>query len=391
MFAVENALRKRFVFEAKRSCDNEGVSFAVNLASLFIERTLPVLPDLHGVSNTVPVNPNRRMHWMRVAVTLAVLAAFAFTLDMSATEIRLSNVDVLVLAFGLILLVSSIAIAAVRWVVLARLHAVPMPYRSALEWMFASHFLGQVLPSTLGVDAVRSWLAIRTGLPALPVIGSVIVDRLCGVSGLLLLVVIGAPTFAGKLLGGMNSEPVVKLALVSGVAVAIAASLIAMAARQRVASAVRWAQKVARSFAEAALSTRGAAAILLSVLIQTLVIGSLLCICRSLGLTLSLWDGLTTLPLAMLLAVLPISINGWGIREGAIVATTSVVGLSPADALLVSLCYGIILFLACTPGAVCWLSATGRPRKTGVRRIAQIGSNVSTSSPSGQDSGVNSR
>jgi uncharacterized membrane protein YbhN (UPF0104 family) len=64
-------------------------------------------------------------------------------------------------------------------------------------------------------------------------------------------------------------------------------------------------------------------------------------IAHGLGLPLEFGASLLLLPVAMLLSALPISLAGWGIREAAVVAAFSLVGLAPSDALIVSVLYGV--------------------------------------------------
>ncbi|MEJ2435179.1 MAG: lysylphosphatidylglycerol synthase transmembrane domain-containing protein, partial [Pseudolabrys sp.] len=66
----------------------------------------------------------------------------------------------------------------------------------------------------------------------------------------------------------------------------------------------------------------------------------------------------------MLVAVVPISIAGWGIREGAMVAAFGYAGLPPGDGLIVSLLYGATFLTAGIVGGLVWL-ATGRQKFQG--------------------------
>lgn len=56
-----------------------------------------------------------------------------------------------------------------------------------------------------------------------------------------------------------------------------------------------------------------------------------------------------------LLQALPISIAGWGVREGSFVAGFGLFGIPSKDALLLSILFGFILLLASAPGSVLWL------------------------------------
>ncbi|PNQ96029.1 hypothetical protein C1S70_25715 [Azospirillum argentinense] len=58
-------------------------------------------------------------------------------------------------------------------------------------------------------------------------------------------------------------------------------------------------------------------------------------------------------------AALPISLNGWGVREGAFVAGFALYGLGATDALALSLMIGLSVTLSSLPGGLLWLSLKG--------------------------------
>jgi hypothetical protein len=57
----------------------------------------------------------------------------------------------------------------------------------------------------------------------------------------------------------------------------------------------------------------------------------------------------------MLATTLPISIAGWGVREGAMVAAFGLIGVSQEGAVVLSLLAGILAVVACLPGGLIWL------------------------------------
>ena len=68
-------------------------------------------------------------------------------------------------------------------------------------------------------------------------------------------------------------------------------------------------------------------------------------------------DALMLFPLVVLLQTLPISIAGWGVREGAMVEIFALVALPADAALAISLLFGIALALSSLPGGVIWVKS----------------------------------
>ncbi len=81
---------------------------------------------------------------------------------------------------------------------------------------------------------------------------------------------------------------------------------------------------------------------------------------RAIGVTLEAAI-LLSLALPVLLAMLvPLSIAGWGWREALAGGLWMSLGLPPEQGVAVSLAYGVIVFLAATPGIAVWLSRPAR-------------------------------
>jgi hypothetical protein len=54
-------------------------------------------------------------------------------------------------------------------------------------------------------------------------------------------------------------------------------------------------------------------------------------------------------------ALVPISVSGWGLREVAVLSLLGHYGVAPERALLFSVCFGLTLALGSLPGALAWL------------------------------------
>ena len=57
-------------------------------------------------------------------------------------------------------------------------------------------------------------------------------------------------------------------------------------------------------------------------------------------------------PLVTLVTMVPISVGGWGVREGAMVTALGLVSIPPSVALAVSIQFGLIMLVVGLPGGV---------------------------------------
>ncbi|MCM2328660.1 MAG: flippase-like domain-containing protein [Lysobacter sp.] len=88
----------------------------------------------------------------------------------------------------------------------------------------------------------------------------------------------------------------------------------------------------------------------------------------SLGVHATFVEHLLLVPLIFLVALVPVSFAGWGLRETGAIGLYGLVGIAATDALAVSLLFGFVLVLAALPGGVAWLLS---PRKPGNFRSKQ--------------------
>ena len=64
----------------------------------------------------------------------------------------------------------------------------------------------------------------------------------------------------------------------------------------------------------------------------------------------------------MLIATVPISIAGWGVRESALVLAFSYAGLAEVDGLIVSVLLGGVMLAVGVVGGIVWLASSEKPR-----------------------------
>jgi len=85
---------------------------------------------------------------------------------------------------------------------------------------------------------------------------------------------------------------------------------------------------------------------------------------RSLDLPLTALDYLAVMPIATVAMVIPISVGGWGVREGVLIAVLGAMGVPQATALTFSMMFGAAVALSSLPAAsLLWLRdplASGR-------------------------------
>src|SRR4051794_35798095 len=222
-------------------------------------------------------------------------------------------------------------------------------------------FFTQTLPSSFGGDAMRLWLiAQRTNWRVAAY--SVLLDRVFGVIALAIVVVVGLPWSFQLIHNPVGRSALLLLGLGSLAAGTVFIGLPWNAFRpvqhwpltRHFAAAATVASAIVRSPASLIL-TLG-----LSVFVHLLSIVSAWCLASSVDAHLSFLDALLLVPPVILATIFPISIAGWGVREGAMVAVFAYAGLLQDDGLVVSVLLGLASMAIGIIGGIIWIFQTER-------------------------------
>ncbi|MGQ0662225.1 MAG: lysylphosphatidylglycerol synthase transmembrane domain-containing protein [Pseudomonadota bacterium] len=301
----------------------------------------------------------------KAAVSLALVAWLLTRIELAPVAARLGGLSLALSSLALVALAVQLVLIAWRWRRVAAVSGVALGRWTALRLVAIGAFFNQALPSAIGGDAVRVWLVTLTGVSLGKAISIVLCDRVLGFVALLVLVALTLPLFEA-----VSGDRAAKYGL-AGVVVGGACALVAfLALGRRLAAwlgrwrAVRALSELAADFQRLfALPGRALLLVVLAVLIHLLSVAAVLALARALGLGVGLVDCLVLVPPIVLVTMLPISIAGWGVREGAMVVGFGLAGVAPADALALALSYGLAVLAVGLPGGLLWL--TGRPPGAG--------------------------
>jgi uncharacterized protein (TIRG00374 family) len=131
--------------------------------------------------------------WLSRAVRIAISAAllwYAFSgVNTDVVIARLHDLKFPWLLAGVTLCCVQVVLAAARWRQIAQACGAALPLGQALHLSMIAAFFNQVLPSSVGGDAMRIWLFARQGAGWAKATHSVLLDRFIGVLSLAIVVV----------------------------------------------------------------------------------------------------------------------------------------------------------------------------------------------------------
>jgi len=300
----------------------------------------------------------------KVAVSAALLAYLLSTTDPAAIEERVRSADLVDLLGAVACFVLMLALATWRWRLLLGALGAPAPIRRLTASYLVATFFNNFLPSNIGGDIVRVRDSSRlTGSVAtsLAVVG---IDRILGFGALYLLAAV-AFVLAPPAVRGLAGARAVLLGLALLFAFLAYVFFRPGTARWLMSvsrlNSIDWAREQFEVVQGAVHAYRarvgtiwiaGAA----SVVLQTLVVLYYMAVARGLGIGLPARAAFLMVPLCTLLQAVPISFNGWGMREGLFALYFSQIGLPRASALAFSLVGAGLMVLLSLSGAFVWMA-----------------------------------
>ena len=300
--------------------------------------------------------------WLSLALKFA-LSAFlvGFLLDKVDLEkafAQLAEASPLLMLGGTLVLLFQMVLNTFRWQSILRALDASLGFGATFRIVYIGTFFNQTLPSSVGGDAVRMYMARKAGLPLSTSVNGVMLERLATVLGLLGLVVIFQPFLLERTNVSISAWvfPVLAVAGVLGTGFIMLLDHLPEVLR-------RW--RLARGLAYLAADTRlvflqprhtlPVIAIAMVGHINVSLCMWVLGLSLGLGDQLNLIDCLVIVPPMLLITTLPISIAGWGVREGVMVSALGFIGISSESALVLSILFGLVAVVTALPGGLIWL------------------------------------
>jgi glycosyltransferase 2 family protein len=299
---------------------------------------------------------------LKTTISVALLWVLVSRVDMARLTGLARTASAPWLAAALVLYLAMILASAWRWGLLLDAQGIHLRFGTLTSSFLVATFFNNFLPSNIGGDVVRiADTAPAAGSKTLATT-VVLIDRGIGLLGLVLMAALGAsagPRFAASA-GGFGAG---MLWAGFGVAAMIATPALLMPHRlARVLQPLRvvhpeWVDErinrltgaLAR-FREAPVALAGCFAG--AVFVQTALVGFYLAIARSMQIPIGFAELAVIVPVSFIVQMLPISVNGFGVREATFGFYFRLLGLPLESALLVSFMGAALIMVFSLSGGV---------------------------------------
>lgn len=304
-------------------------------------------PSARTATNVTNV-PNRRKSYgafaLRAGLGAAAVGFLLWRYDPRPILYAIARERIGFFAAAVALYVAGQALSAWRWQWLAQINALPRAYPEYLRYYFIGVFTNLFVPGLIGGDAARAVYLGRRHRRLSASIASVVADRGIGLVSLVWFAAVAAVAFSSIKL----PEPVRKGVLIVGTT-SFAGWLIAAVLTRSTEILPAKLTAIVRPispYLERPLAI--VPAIALSLILQASLAGCQYLIALGLGLTVPLTAFLVCVPIANVVASLPLTLNGLGLRETAYLVLLGGIGISHPDAIAM----GLLWFAATMTGGL---------------------------------------
>lgn len=306
---------------------------------------------------------------LRIAVSLALIAWILWKVDRRQLLRTIANLDPLIMTLAVAAYAAVNGICAWRWQLLLAGRGIRIGYWQLLRYFLNGLFFGNFLPTTVGGDLMRAYLVADDCANRSEALASVLVDRFIGLFG---VVVTG---LAGLVLVARTGQELALLKYMAagvGGTLAVVGCFLSKTLMRRFRGLLRLplVQRVERQlvdFYHSLYAYRGhraevAMAFLQSLMVQLFVVLTAFGIARAIGSGISLVPFFLYMPVIAAVSMIPASINGWGLQEGAFIVFFGRAGMGRPEALTLGFLYHLVAVLVSLAGGLLWLVCGGRRR-----------------------------
>ena len=307
---------------------------------------------------------------VKISVSIILMAVLLSRIDVGRLWGMARGASLAWLTAALTIYFVNVLASTWRWHLLLDAQDVDVPERMLLGSFLVALFFNNFLPSNIGGDVIRISDTAKPARSKTLATTVVLVDRGLGLLGLVLVAALGA-TAAGNV--HPSATPIWPMWLWVGFLLGAAASAPAVLAPDGVGRLLQpltvfhpeWVgtridmiTTVLGRFRERPTSL--AACFGTAIFVQATIIVFYFAVSYALHLNLSVWDLSVIVPLSFVVQMLPVSVNGFGVREATFSFYFTRVGQPIESALLVSLVAQVVVMVFSLSGAAVYVARSHR-------------------------------
>jgi uncharacterized protein (TIRG00374 family) len=279
-----------------------------------------------------------------------------------------SNINYFLAGSALAILL--IVLQASRWSRILHLFEAPVSLKQSLIAVWFGHLINHIVPTAAAGDLLRSYTLrhVNVNHGKWKWLGAFFLEKYCAATSALLIASLALMTSIHAALPLILMAFILLLTVSLMLAPIIGVRLAPYFKFKQIHQLVTRAEQMSVLLLQSFMDKRGRYAFFSSMIINFGMCVVFYLIALGLGVNIQFSQCLFVVPVFTLLAALPISFAGWGVRELSCVGLLGYFGVSSENALVVSVMYGLLFFLSSLPGIL-----AAYPFFASMRRVSQEG------------------
>tara|TARA_Y100000588_G_scaffold283682_1_gene301193 strand:+ start:493 stop:1470 length:978 start_codon:yes stop_codon:yes gene_type:complete len=274
---------------------------------------------------------------LKTILSLTILGFIAIQVDLSQTITLIQSLNLVYLAGVLALGVFGIFVSTQKWSLLLTQAGTPIPFGQLLRLFWIGVFFNNLLPGRTGGDLVRAYGTAKDSPNRAGAALSVGIDRGLNLAALLGIALVALLYFPGNLPQALGATLIYTALSLAG------ASLLVLVVTSHIS--IKSNSRIGHLLKEAIAAVRGLIkkptlllkSIALALVYQSAMIYGNYLVALTLGVNIGPGVFFYLIPVTALITLIPVTLNGFGLREGAYVVVFAQVGLAAEVSVAISL------------------------------------------------------
>ncbi len=285
---------------------------------------------------------------VKIAISFGIVIVLLSRMDMSAIGAQIARVQAAGLIWGGVFILAQIGLLAWRWKDLVNIdhEGSPLSYKESLKITLASLLANVLFITSISGLVVRVGLTVHRGVNLTKSICAAIADRLMTLVSLIILAALFVPFFDRFVSGALHNAAYATISVLVFTVLIFIPLFYSHAIKDIIRSTPKLAACADYMLSLGRNRTTFIRIVLNSLSAQTFYFVSVYFIALSTGAHFTFFDLMSVLPVITLVASLPLSFGGWGVREGAFVYGLGLIGIPMETAFVISIEIGLLTMLA---------------------------------------------
>lgn len=302
----------------------------------------------------------------KILVSIALLGYLVVTIDITSVIRVISSTNPGYLAIAFLLILSGVVLSALKWKLLLGAIGVHISLLLAVKYYFIGLYFNNFMPTSIGGDVVRIHETAKASGHKTEVALSVLTERILGLLALMIIGLLGLFYFVETKTVGQEiiQRAVVILGLIIAIILVIVIGGLDIGNRVLAGPAATRKYKATETIVQTGVEAlnafkknKGVLFITLSfsIIFQSMVIGGNYFAALSAGLSLDIKWFVMFIPAVTIISMVPITLNGIGLRENSYVYFFGIAGLTSEAALSIGIITYLLVLAASLIGGLTYL------------------------------------